>query len=216
MNDKDTLMRKFLSGETSLSEERELAGILRSFLEKGLDAEEKAALAMLEAPCAEADDSIFSRDNLEEYDRIAFRRRRPAGIIWYASAAAACIAIALMVSNRHQPAGTSGMMVEVVPESTQADPPTPVDTVSISSRQEQVKPSPSVKKRTPSRRVVQTPPARPSIIADAPTPKAPEIDYDEILAVEEELRLNMMRERLNAEIEERTKELSQTPDAYIL
>ena len=64
--------------------------------------------------------------------------------------------------------------------------------------------------------LVETPPARPSIIADAPTPKAPEIDYDEILAVEEELRLNMMRERLNAEIEERTKELSQTPDAYIL
>ena len=216
MNDKDTLMQKFLSGETTLSEEQELAVLLRTFDGEDQDAEGKAVLAMLEAPDAEVDDSIFSDDNLEEYDRIAARRCRPSGIIWYASAAAACIAIVLTIFNRLQPVESPEMMVEVVLESKPADPPVPADTVSVSSRPEPAKPAPRAKKSSHSRRVVQTPPARPSVIADTPTPKAPEIDYDEILAVEEELRLNLMRERLNAEIEERTKELSQTPDAYIL
>ena len=202
MNDKDTLMRKFLSGETSLAEERELAVLLRSFDGKEPDAGGKAVLAMLEAP--------------GEEDRIAAGRRRPAGIFWYASAAAACIAIALTVFNRPHPAESPEMIVEVVPESKPANPPVPADTVSVSSRPEPAKPAPRAKKNLPSRRVVQVPPVKPDMIADTPTAKAPEVDYDEMLAVEEELRLNLMRKRLNAEIEERMKNQSQTPDAYIL
>lgn len=216
MNDKDTLMRKFLSGETSLAEERELAVLLRSFDGKEPDARGKAVLAMLEAPGAEADDGIFTENYMEEYDRIAAGRRRPAGIFWYASAAAACIAIALTVFNRPHPAESPEMIVEVVPESKPANPPVPADTVSVSSRPEPAKPAPRAKKNLPSRRVVQVPPVKPDMIADTPTAKAPEVDYDEMLAVEEELRLNLMRKRLNAEIEERMKNQSQTPDAYIL
>jgi hypothetical protein len=157
------------------------------------------------------DFDIFEVDYSEEFDRIVAKRRAIRRVSVLIPAVAACLALTLFLwPDKPDAAIPVNLLVET--------PPEPVDTVSIPSHPESdVKtPTPSVKKRTPSRRVVQTPPARPSIIADAPTPKAPEIDYDEILAVEEELRLNMMRERLNAEIEERTKELSQTPDAYIL
>lgn len=148
------------------------------------------------------DFDIFEVDYSEEFDRIVARRRVFRRIAMLVPAAAACLALTLFLwPDKPDAAIPVDLLVET--------PPEPVDTVSIPSH-------PESDVKTPSRRVVQTPPARPSIIADAPTPKASEIDYDEILEVEEELRTNMMRERLNAEIEERTKELSQTPDAYIL
>ena len=159
----------------------------------------------------DSDFDIFELDYSEEFDRIVARRRAVRRISVLIPAVAACLATALFLWPEKPDA--------VIPDALLVETaPVPVDTVSVSSHPESdVKtPSPSVKKKTSSRRVVQTPPAKPYFIADTPTPKASEIDYDEILAVEEELRLNMMRERLNAEIEERTKELSQTPDAYIL
>ncbi|MBQ6015679.1 MAG: hypothetical protein IJL22_05215 [Bacteroidales bacterium] len=219
MSNKDTLMRKFLSGETSLSEEQELACLLRSLDGKEHDAEGKAVLTMLETPRSKEDDSIFTEDNMMEYDRIVAHGRRPAGNIWYTSIAAACIAIALTVFfNKHHITDSTEIMVEVAHESKPVDIPEPSDTVSISSHPEPAsqKPATRAKKSSPSRRVVQVPPVNPAMIADTPTAKAPEVDYEEIREVEEELRRNLMRERLNAEIEEKMKNMSQTPDAYIL
>lgn len=89
MNDKmKQLIDKFMAGETSRSEEQQLAEMLRGGEQS---AETKILLVMLEMPKAEpATSDLPDADHSDEYDRIVNRRKRLAIIMRWA--VAACIA----------------------------------------------------------------------------------------------------------------------------
>ena len=89
MNDKmKQLTDKFMAGETSRSEERQLAEMLKGGEQS---AEAMILLSMLEMPKAEpATSDLPDIDNSEEYDRIVNRRKRLAIVRRWA--VAACIA----------------------------------------------------------------------------------------------------------------------------
>lgn len=116
---KQALIRKYLEGESSCSEERELKRLLQNIPEGQRNEEEQAILRLLSADALPKEEDIFDADFTAEYDRIVRRRRIRRMLPWTAACAASILALFFIpheprpVQTLPQPPATSS--VEVVP-----------------------------------------------------------------------------------------------------
>ena len=93
---KKILIDKYLNGETSHAEERELLHLLRATPFASLTGKERAILTMLSYRGTAQDEDIFEVDLAEDYDRIVHRRKR---LTWLKyTGIAASIAIVAIVA----------------------------------------------------------------------------------------------------------------------
>ena len=88
---KQTLIDKYLSGETSPEEEHTLSRLLRAIPPNERTDTEEALLLMLTVRPSMGEEDIFAADETEEYDRIVHRRKRRN--LWTFSGIAATIAL---------------------------------------------------------------------------------------------------------------------------
>lgn len=116
---KQALIRKYLEGESSCSEERELKRLLQDIPEGQRNEEEQAILRLLSADALPEEEDIFDADFTAEYDRIVRRHRIRRMLPRAAACAASILALFFIphkprpVQNLPQPPATSS--VEVVP-----------------------------------------------------------------------------------------------------
>lgn len=100
---KETLIDKYLNGETSLAEERELLHLLQTMPTDSQTKEEHAVKMMLSytktsiETIQSKDDDIFTSDMEEEYDRIVNRRKRR--IWWKYIGIAASVALVVTIGT---------------------------------------------------------------------------------------------------------------------
>lgn len=100
---KETLIDKYLNGETSLAEERELLHLLQTMPTDSLTKEERAVKMMLSytktsiETIQSKDDDIFTSDMEEEYDRIINSRKRR--IWWKYIGIAASVALVVTIGT---------------------------------------------------------------------------------------------------------------------
>ncbi|MCH5174985.1 MAG: hypothetical protein J1F40_03805 [Prevotellaceae bacterium] len=100
---KETLIDKYLNGETSLAEERELLHLLQTMPTDSLTKEERTVRMMLSytktsiETIQSKDDGIFTSDMEEEYDRIVNRRKRR--IWWKYIGIAASVALVVTIGT---------------------------------------------------------------------------------------------------------------------
>ena len=101
---KQTLIDKYLNGDTSLEEEQMLRHLLQDIPSAQRTDEEDALLLMLSAtPTMTGEEDIFATDETEEYDRIVHQRKRRA--MWkYTGIAAAIALVATLGFLLHTPA----------------------------------------------------------------------------------------------------------------
>ncbi|MBR1668595.1 MAG: hypothetical protein IJ693_10000 [Bacteroidaceae bacterium] len=88
---KQTLIDKYLNGETSLQEEHTLQHLLQAIPPDNRTDTEDALLLMLTAMPTMDDEDPFATDHTEEYDRIV--RQRKHRTLWRYSGIAAAIAL---------------------------------------------------------------------------------------------------------------------------
>ncbi len=88
---KQTLIDKYLNGETSLQEEHTLSRMLQAIPPTHRTETEKALLLMLTATPTAIEGDLFTVDYTEEYDRIVSERKRRIG--WRNMGIAATIAL---------------------------------------------------------------------------------------------------------------------------
>lgn len=100
---KQTLIDKYLNGDTSLEEEQMLRHLLQDIPSAHRTDEEDALLLMLSAtPTMPDEEDIFAADETEEYDRIIHQRKRRA--MWkYTGIAAAVALVATLGFMLHTP-----------------------------------------------------------------------------------------------------------------
>ena len=99
---KQALITKYLEGETSGAEERELKRLLLDTPEDGRSAEEQAILSLLTATDDFSDDEdIFLADHTAEFDRIVRSRRRLRLWTWAAAACVACLLTLCLVPRSY-------------------------------------------------------------------------------------------------------------------
>ncbi|MBQ6965004.1 MAG: hypothetical protein IJP82_04860 [Bacteroidaceae bacterium] len=91
---KQTLMDKYLLGESSLEEEHTLCRLLQAIPPTERTDTEEALLLMLSAPPMMDENDLFTADHTEEYERIVHQRKRRT--LWKYTGIAA--AVALVVS----------------------------------------------------------------------------------------------------------------------
>lgn len=101
---KQTLIDKYLNGDTSLEEEQMLQHLLQDIPPTQRTDEEDALLLMLSAtPTMPDEEDIFATDETEEYDRIVHQQKRRA--MWkYTGIAAAIALVAILGFMLHTPA----------------------------------------------------------------------------------------------------------------
>ena len=91
---KQTLIDKYLNGDTTLEEEQMLQRLLHDIPSTHRTDEEDALLLMLSAtPTTTDEEDIFAADETEEYDRIVHQRKRRA--MWKYTGIAAAVALAI-------------------------------------------------------------------------------------------------------------------------
>lgn len=167
----------------------------------------------------ESDIDIFDVDYSEEFERIVSRRRTIRRCSILIPAAVACFGIVVVGLHGLQSVQQAPEFVTVNPPAPVSDNPPSVDT-SASSRvpAESIKTEKPVQRPAASRRsLVKTTPSKPGLIATtASSDNYHEPDPEICEDVEEELRMILLRKRLEAEIEEKMKNQSQTPESYIL
>lgn len=88
---KQTLIHKYLAGETTASEERELKSMLQDLSE--LTREESSVLQLLQYSIEDDEEDIFAVDYTEEYEKVAHPRKT---LRLWPFVAAACVAGALI------------------------------------------------------------------------------------------------------------------------
>lgn len=99
---KQALITKYLEGETSGAEERELKRLLLDTPEDERSAEEQAILSLLTATDDFSDDEdIFLADHTAEFDRIVGHRRRLRLWTWAAAACVACLLTLCLVPRSY-------------------------------------------------------------------------------------------------------------------
>lgn len=99
---KQALITKYLEGETSGAEERELKRLLLDTPEDERSAEEQAVLSLLTATDDFSDDEdIFLADYTAEFDRIVRPRRRFRLWTWAAAACVACLLTLCLVPRSY-------------------------------------------------------------------------------------------------------------------
>lgn len=91
---KQTLIDKYLNGETSLQEEHTLSRLLQAIPPTQRTETDEALLLMLTAMPTQDESDLFTADYTEEYDRIVSARKRR---IWWRNMGIAA-SIALVVS----------------------------------------------------------------------------------------------------------------------
>lgn len=87
---KQTLTDRYMAGETTCSEERQLRQLLADIPVQERTPEEQAMLDMLSLPTSEDEADIFAVDFSDEYNKVASPRRRL--VRFWPLAAAACMA----------------------------------------------------------------------------------------------------------------------------
>lgn len=207
---KQTLIRKYLEGKSSCSEEHELKRLLLEIPADQRSGEEQAILRLLSADALPEEEDIFDADFTAEYDRTVKRRRLFRLLPWTAACAASILAL-FFIPHKPRPVQTLPQLpatssVEVV--STPPSQPT-VEIVTTAP------PPQLVKNDKP--RIVKTeanPPAsieRDSSLYETPSP-------EEIAAVEQQLtRVLEEREMMDALINEViTNTYQQTYSNYTL
>lgn len=99
---KQALITKYLEGETSGAEERELKRLLLDTPEDERSTEEQAVLSLLTATDDFSDDEdIFLADHTAEFDRIVRPRRRLRLWTWAAAACVACLLTLCLVPRSY-------------------------------------------------------------------------------------------------------------------
>lgn len=99
---KQALITKYLEGETSGAEERELKRLLLDTPEDERSTEEQAILSLLTATDDFSDDEdIFLSDHTAEFDRIVGHRRRLRLWTWAAAACVACLLTLCLVPRSY-------------------------------------------------------------------------------------------------------------------
>lgn len=120
---KQALIRKYLEGESSCSEERELKRLLQNIPEGQRNEEEQAILRLLSADALPEEEDIFDADFTAEYDRTVRRHRIRRMLPWTAACAASILALFFIphkprpVQNLPQPPATSSVEVAPTPPS---------------------------------------------------------------------------------------------------
>ena len=137
---KQTLIRKYLEGESSCSEERELKRLFQEIPAGQRNEEEQAILRLLSADALPEEEDIFDADFTAEYDRTVKRRRIFRLLPWTAACAASILAL-FFIPHKPRPVQTLPQLpvtssVEVVP--TPPSQPT-VETVTTAPSPQQVK-----------------------------------------------------------------------------
>lgn len=98
---KQTLIDRYLAGETTASEERTLQRLLQESPREQLTPDERTILDLLSYTDTEADEEdIFAIDLTEEYDRVAKPQRSIRMWPWVAAACLAGIALVLLTPPR--------------------------------------------------------------------------------------------------------------------
>lgn len=176
---KQTLIRKYLEGESSCSEERELKRLFQEIPAGQRNEEEQAILRLLSADALPEEEDIFDADFTAEYDRTVKRRRIFRLLPWTAACAASILTL-FFIPHKPRPVQTLPQLpvtssVEVVP--TPPSQPT-VETVTTAPSPQQVK---NEKPKTVKAKA--NPPA--GIEQDSPLYETP--SPEEIAAVEQQL-----------------------------
>lgn len=211
---KQTLIRKYLEGESSCSEERELKRLLQEIPADQRNEEEQAILRLLSADALPEEEDIFDADFTAEYDRTVKRRRIFRLLPWTAACAASILAL-FFIPHKPRPVQTLRQLpatssVEVVP----TPPSQPKEEAVITEP-----PTQQIKNDKP--RIVEAkvktnanPPA--CIEQDSPLYETP--SPEEIAAVEQQLtRVLEEREMMDALINEViTNTYQQTYSNYTL
>lgn len=209
---KQALIRKYLEGESSCSEERELKRLLQSLPEGQRNEKEQAILRLLSADPLPEEEDIFDADFTAEYDRAVKLRRIRRMLPWAAACAASILAL-FFIPHKPRPAQTLPQppaisSVEVVP--TPPSQPT----------EEAVTPAPppqQVKNDKP--RIVKVKAkANPPVCIEQEPPRYETPSPEEIAAVEQQLaRVIEEREMMDALINEViTNTYQQTYSNYTL
>lgn len=207
---KQALIRKYLEGESSCSEERELKRLLQNIPEGQRNEEEQAILRLLSADALPEEEDIFDADFTAEYDRIVRRHRIRRMLPWTAACAASILALFFIphkprpVQNLPQPPATSS--VEVAP----TPPSQPTEEAVITAP-----PPQQVKNDKP---IIVKAKANPPVCIEQEPPLYETPSPEEIAAVEQQLtRVLEEREMMDALINEViTNTYQQTYSNYTL
>lgn len=213
---KQALIRKYLEGESSCCEERELKRLLQNIPEGQRNEEEQAILRLLSADALPEEEDIFDADLTAEYDHTVKRRRIRRLLPWAAACAASILALFFIphkprpVQNFPQPPATSSAEVVPTPPSQPtegADTPAPPSQQIKNDKPRIVKVKVKMKaKANPPACIEQEPP-----LYETPSP-------EEFAAVEQQLaRVIEERETMDALINEViTNTYQQTYSNYTL
>lgn len=211
---KQALIRKYLEGESSCNEERELKRLLQDIPEGQRNEEELAILRLLSADALPEEEDIFDADFTAEYDRTVKRRRIRRMIPRAAACAASILALFFIphkprpVQSLPQPPATSSVEVVPTPPSQpteEAVTPAPPPQQIKNDKPRMVKAKAKAKANPPAC-IEQEPP-----LYETPSP-------EEIAAVEQQLaRVIEEREMMDALINEViTNTYQQTYSNYTL
>lgn len=213
---KQALIRKYLEGESSCSEERELKRLLQDIPEGQRNEEEQAILRLLSADALPEEEDIFDADFTAEYDHTVKRRRIRRLLPWAAACAASILAL-FFIPHKPRPAQTlpqppATSSVEIVP--TPPSQPTEEAVIPAPPPQQVKNDKPKIVKEKVRVKAKANPPA--CIEQEPPLYETP--SPEEIAAVEQQLtRVLEEREMMDALINEViTNTYQQTYSNYTL
>lgn len=119
---KQTLINKYLAGETNISEERELKQLLLNTPDTQLSKAERSILELLSySESEEVEEDIFAVDYTEEYDKHV----RPSRTIrlwpWIAAACVAALLVVFLAPPREDAKQVAKVEKNIVPQKEQKD-----------------------------------------------------------------------------------------------
>ena len=185
---KQTLIRKYMEGESSGNEERELKRLLQHLPESERNEEERALLRLLEASDTSDEEDIFETDHAAEYDRTVKRRRIRRLWPWAAAACAASVLAVCLVPRGYDAPYTLSQNTPL-PQTTETRPPVQPAKAILPA------PVPAAPRHSPKTRPAAAP-ADPPAENVRETPPETGTTPEEIAAVELKLRNMLEKEKM--------------------